>query len=186
MRPPPEPRVGCARCRTSSIGASSSAAWPCLRRCPAAQGVVRGPWGVAVTRWNQHTGTPRAYPPLAPLGDATFARRYDRLRAFAREAGASVVFITNGTTSFAYLAGGKVERSDRLIALIRQLFSWITSSRPIARRPQVTSPQAETRCQMMRPISRYSWRAASTRSAVVIGRRASAAIRAARRAAFLM
>jgi hypothetical protein len=39
---------------------------------------------------------------------------------------------------------------------------------------------------MIRPISRYSWRAASTRSAVVIGRRDSAAIRAARSAAFLM
>jgi len=63
-------------------------------------------------------GAPPAYPPLAPLGEATFARRYDRLRALAREAGASVVFITSGTTSFAYLAGGKVERSERLIALI--------------------------------------------------------------------
>jgi len=60
----------------------------------------------------------KSYPPLPPLGDATFARRYDRLRALAREAGASVVFITSGTTSFAYLAGGKVERSERLIALI--------------------------------------------------------------------
>ena len=63
-------------------------------------------------------GAPPAYPPLAPLGDATFARRYDRLRALAREAGASVVFMTSGTTSFAYLAGGKVERSERLIALV--------------------------------------------------------------------
>jgi len=63
-------------------------------------------------------GAPRAYPPLPPLGDATFARRYDRLRALAREAGASVVFVTSGTTSFAYLAGGRVERSERLIALV--------------------------------------------------------------------
>src|SRR5262249_46638089 len=63
-------------------------------------------------------GAPHSYPPLAPLGDATFARRYDRLRALAREAGASVVFVTSGTTSFAYLAGGKVERSERLIALV--------------------------------------------------------------------
>ena len=62
---------------------------------------------------------PRApYPPLAPLGDATFARRYDRLRALARDAGASVVFATSGTTSFAYLAGARVERSERLIALV--------------------------------------------------------------------
>ena len=60
----------------------------------------------------------KSYPPLAPLGDATFARRTDRLRALAREAGASVVFISSGTTSFAYLAGGRVERSERLIALL--------------------------------------------------------------------
>jgi Xaa-Pro dipeptidase len=59
-----------------------------------------------------------AYPPLPPLGDATFTRRHDRLRTLAREAGASVVFATSGTTSFAYLAGGRVERSERLIALI--------------------------------------------------------------------
>lgn len=63
-------------------------------------------------------GAPRAYPPLPPLGDATFARRLDRVRTLAREAGASVVFVTSGTTSFAYLVGGKVERSERLIALI--------------------------------------------------------------------
>ncbi|HEX4420407.1 MAG TPA: Xaa-Pro peptidase family protein [Kofleriaceae bacterium] len=58
------------------------------------------------------------YPPLPPLGEATFARRYDRLRGLAREAGAGVVFVTSGTTSFAYLAGSRVERSERLIALI--------------------------------------------------------------------
>jgi Xaa-Pro dipeptidase len=67
-------------------------------------------------------GTPPAapsqYPPLPPLGDATFARRHDRIRALAREAGASVVFVSSGTTSFAYLAGGRVERSERLIAMI--------------------------------------------------------------------
>jgi len=58
------------------------------------------------------------YPPLPPLGDAVFARRHDRLRALAREAGASVVFVTSGTTSFTYLVGGRVERSERLIALV--------------------------------------------------------------------
>lgn len=46
-----------------------------------------------------------------------FARRQDRLRKLAREAGASLVMVTSGTTSFAYLAGGRVERSERLIAL---------------------------------------------------------------------
>jgi Xaa-Pro dipeptidase len=58
------------------------------------------------------------YPPLPPLGDATFARRHDSLRALARQAGASLAFVTSGTTSFAYLAGGRVERSERLIALV--------------------------------------------------------------------
>src|SRR5690349_14895630 len=58
------------------------------------------------------------YPPLPPLGDATFARRLDRLRALARDAGASVVFVTSGTTALAYLVGSRVERSERLIALL--------------------------------------------------------------------
>jgi Xaa-Pro dipeptidase len=58
-----------------------------------------------------------AYPPLPPLGKATFARRHDRLRQLARDSGASVVFVTSGTTAMAYLAGGRVERSERLIAL---------------------------------------------------------------------
>ena len=70
------------------------------------------------TRAAQVPGAPRAYPPLPPLGDDTFARRYDRLRALAREAGASVVFTTSGTTSFAFLVGGRVERRERLIALV--------------------------------------------------------------------
>jgi Xaa-Pro dipeptidase len=61
------------------------------------------------------------YPPLPPLDDAVFARRHDRLRGLAREAGASVVFVTSGTTTFAYLAGGRVERSERLIALVLPL-----------------------------------------------------------------
>lgn len=61
---------------------------------------------------------PPRYPPLPPLGDAVFARRHDRLRALAREAGASLVFATSGTTAFAYLAGSRVERSERLIALV--------------------------------------------------------------------
>jgi Xaa-Pro aminopeptidase len=64
-----------------------------------------------------NASAPNAYPALAPLGDAVFARRHDRLRGLARDAGASVVFVTSGTTSFAYLVGGRVERSERLIAL---------------------------------------------------------------------
>jgi Xaa-Pro dipeptidase len=64
------------------------------------------------------SAAPAAYPPLPPLGAATFERRFDRLRTLARDAGASVVFVSSGTTSFAYLAGAKVERSERLIALV--------------------------------------------------------------------
>lgn len=64
------------------------------------------------------SAAPARYPPLPPLGAATFERRFDRLRTLARDAGASVVFVSSGTTSFAYLAGAKVERSERLIALV--------------------------------------------------------------------
>jgi Xaa-Pro dipeptidase len=65
------------------------------------------------------TGTPGTpYVAMPPLGDATFARRDERLRALARAAGASVMFVTSGTTAFAYLVGGRVERSERLIALV--------------------------------------------------------------------
>jgi len=75
--------------------------------------------GCAPPRSVAAPGAPRApYPPIPPLGDATFARRYERMRALAREAGASVVFATSGTTSFAYLVGARVERSERLIALV--------------------------------------------------------------------
>lgn len=87
---------GCA----ASGAASGSAAAPVSPGAPAAP------------------AAPSKYPPLPPLGDAVFARRHDRLRALAREAGASVVFVTSGTTAFAYLAGGRVERSERLIALV--------------------------------------------------------------------
>jgi Xaa-Pro dipeptidase len=59
-----------------------------------------------------------AYPPLPPLGEAVFARRHDRLRQLARDAGASVAFATSGTTALAYLAGDRIERSERLIALV--------------------------------------------------------------------
>jgi Xaa-Pro dipeptidase len=57
-------------------------------------------------------------PAPPPLGDEVFARRADRLRALTREARATVAFVSSGTTSFAYLAGARVERSERLIALV--------------------------------------------------------------------
>lgn len=59
-----------------------------------------------------------SYPALPPLGDGVFARRRDRLCALARQAGANLVFVTSGTTAFAYLAGGRIGRSERLIAMV--------------------------------------------------------------------
>jgi Xaa-Pro dipeptidase len=93
---------GCA----ASGAASGAAPGPAAPGAPAAPAAAAAP------------GAPSKYPPLPPLDDAVFARRHDRLRGLAREAGASVVFVTSGTTSFAYLAGGRVERSERLIALV--------------------------------------------------------------------
>ncbi len=58
------------------------------------------------------------YAPLPPLGDDVFRRRQDRARTLVRDAGAEVAFVTSGTTTFAYLAGARVERSERLIALL--------------------------------------------------------------------
>ena len=58
------------------------------------------------------------YAPLPPLGDDVFRRRQERARAMTRAAGAEVAFVTSGTTAFAYLAGARVERSERLIALL--------------------------------------------------------------------
>lgn len=82
--------------------AVAGAAWACGGRVP----TVSSP------------SAPRARrPPLAPLSEATFARRLDRVRALAREAGATAAFVTSGTTTFAYVAGAHLERSERLIAL---------------------------------------------------------------------
>ncbi len=101
--------------------ASGSAAAPAAPGAPAAPTAASAP------------AAPSKYPPLPPLGDAVFARRHDRLRGLAREAGASVVFVTSGTTSFAYLAGGRVERSERLIALVL----------PVAGAPFLVAPAFE-------------------------------------------
>jgi Xaa-Pro dipeptidase len=88
------------------------------------------------------------YPPLPPLGDATFVKRVERLRGLAREAGASEVFVSSGTTAFAYLAGSRVERSERLIALVV----------PVTGEPFLVAPAFEvermkrqTRIQDVRP-----------------------------------
>jgi Xaa-Pro dipeptidase len=77
-----------------------------------------------------------------------FARRHDRLRELARKAGASLVFVTSGTTSFAYLAGGRVERSERLIALLLPL-----DGEPFLVAPafEVERMRRQTRIQKVRP-----------------------------------
>src|SRR5690242_7459465 len=91
---------------------------------PGAAGPAAGAEGAAVGAGSAAPGAATGHPPLAPLAplppldDAVFARRHDRLRALARDAGASLVFVTSGTTAFAYLAGGRVERSERLIAMV--------------------------------------------------------------------
>lgn len=57
-------------------------------------------------------------PPIPPLADGVFARRMARVRAILRDAPADVAFVSSGTTHFAYLAGGAIERSERLVALL--------------------------------------------------------------------
>jgi Xaa-Pro dipeptidase len=52
------------------------------------------------------------------MGARVLAARIDRVRAIAREAGAEWTFVSSGTTSFAYLTGASIERSERLIALL--------------------------------------------------------------------
>jgi Xaa-Pro dipeptidase len=107
--------------RRQVLGALAiSALVPSCARPPLAGGpsAATGPATPPAPGTSQAAASTSPYPPLPPLGDASFARRYDRLRALAREAGATVVFVSSGTTSFAYLAGGRVERSERLIAMI--------------------------------------------------------------------
>jgi len=75
-----------------------------------------------------------ARPPLAPLGGATFTSRLDRVRGLVREAGAGCAFVTSGTTSFAYLTGAAIGRSERLIALVV----------PVSGDPVLVTPSFET------------------------------------------
>jgi Xaa-Pro aminopeptidase len=102
---------GCMSAATSGAGATPAAAGSAAGATSAAAVA-----GAPAVPGSAARASP--YPPLPPLGDAVFARRFDRLRALAREAGASQVFVTSGTTAFAYLAGGRVERSERLIAMV--------------------------------------------------------------------
>jgi Xaa-Pro dipeptidase len=52
------------------------------------------------------------------MDDRVFLARVEKVRALARDAGAAWAFVTSGTTSFAYLTGASIERSERLIALL--------------------------------------------------------------------
>jgi Xaa-Pro dipeptidase len=107
------------------------------------------------------------YPPLPPLGDAVLARRLDRLRALAREAGAAVAFVTSGTTSFAYLAGGRVERSERLIAMVVPV-----DGEPLLVAPafEVERMRRQTRIRDVRPWEEHDSPYAVARDALGAGR----------------
>ncbi len=90
--------------------AASTALCACGARCPenTAAAPIAPPLPVTLA----------TRPALAPLSVGTFSARIERLRALVRDAGGSSAFVTSGTTSFAYLTGASVERSERLIALV--------------------------------------------------------------------
>jgi Xaa-Pro dipeptidase len=71
--------------------------------------------------------------PLVPIDARAFAARIDRVRALSRDAGADWAFVSSGTTSFAYLTGTSIERSERLIALLV----------PVAGDPVIVAPSFE-------------------------------------------
>lgn len=71
--------------------------------------------------------------PLAPIDARAFLARIDRVRALSRDAGAEWAFVSSGTTSFAYLTGASIERSERLIALLV----------PVAGDPIIVAPSFE-------------------------------------------
>src|SRR5579872_4959185 len=77
-------------------GCAASGAASGLAPAPVAPGAPAAPGGPVAPAAAAPPAAPSKYPPLPPLDDAVFARRHDRLRALAREAGASVVFVTSG------------------------------------------------------------------------------------------
>jgi Xaa-Pro dipeptidase len=79
------------------------------------------------------SATPVNRVPLAPIDARVFLARIDRVRALSREAGADWSFVSSGTTSFAYLTGASIERSERLIALLV----------PVAGDPVIVAPSFE-------------------------------------------
>jgi len=148
-------------------GLAAIAAIPgCAASRPGAPGVQTAPVADAASA---ASGAPAksAYPPLPPLGDAVFARRQDRLRALARDTGASVVFVTSGTTSFAYLAGSRVERSERLIALVLPV-----DGEPLLVAPafEVERMRRQTRVREVRPWEEHESPYLVVRDALVAAR----------------
>jgi Xaa-Pro dipeptidase len=131
--------AGSMASQPSGSAASGSAASGSAASGPAASGAM----GSA-----QAARPVPAYPALAPLGDAVFARRLERVRELARGAGASLVFVTSGTTSFAYLAGGRVERSERLIAMFVPVEGEMFLVAPAF---EVERMRRQTRMQKIRP-----------------------------------
>ncbi|GAC1515011.1 MAG: Xaa-Pro peptidase family protein [Gemmatimonadaceae bacterium] len=73
------------------------------------------------------------YPAIPPLDAGVFSARVERLRDYARRAGATAVIATSGATNFQYLAGADFGRSERLIALIL----------PLTGEPSVVAPAFE-------------------------------------------
>ena len=137
-----------------ACAASRPAATPAASAGPAAApgtgtpAASAAPAAPAVVAAAPAVGPRPAYPPLPALGDPTFARRQDRLRALAKQAGASAALVTSGTTSFAYLAGGRVERSERLIALVLPV-----DGEPVLVAPafEVERMHRQTRIRTVRP-----------------------------------
>lgn len=58
------------------------------------------------------------YAPIPPFDNTVFARRLERARQLARDAGGSMLLATSGATNFTYLVGSNYGRSERLIALL--------------------------------------------------------------------
>ncbi|HVE78567.1 MAG TPA: Xaa-Pro peptidase family protein [Gemmatimonadaceae bacterium] len=87
--------------RPGALGADTVAGRPAAPTVPATHHAIR-----------------TEYPPIAPLGGDVFARRLDRARGLARQAGADAILATSGATNFEYLVGQNFGRSERLVAVV--------------------------------------------------------------------
>lgn len=74
-----------------------------------------------------------SYPPISPLGKDVFERRLEQARKLTKDAGATVLVATSGSTNFNYLVGSSFGRSERLIALVL----------PVNGEPVLVSPSFE-------------------------------------------